>query len=404
MAEPERSERSDRSSNRNDVKGLATLAFEVVDRVATPVAGVHQAVADRVFTALGPGADGVRRVHDTLSGGFHGSIRTANRMVGRVAGAGCDVVWPGRDLRFLEGSSRGLATLAALNAALGDQLHEDGSDLAIEMQLLHGGEPWPEVPVADARRHLVVFVHGLGGSERSWEAEPSYPAMVEEELGATALALRYNSGRHVSDNGAELCAELERLVLGWPVPVETLDLVGYSMGGLVLRAACHAGAEHGLAWPGRVRRVVYLGTPHRGAPLEQVARLGLVGLARLGETRPLADLGRGRSAGIKDLCHGYVLEDDWRDHDADGMDDHRHLLPLLPGAEHCFVAATVTPRPSWSGLLGDLFVPYRSAAPVALVEIPEPDVTTHHLHVGSTRHLELTHHPEVARQVLAWLS
>src|SRR5205085_8852218 len=128
----------------------------------------------------------------------------------------------------------------------------------------------------------------------------------------------------------------------------------------VLRSACHLGAEHGLAWPDRVRHVAYLGTPHRGAPLEQVARLGLGGLARIGETRPISVVGQGRSAGIKDLCHGYVVDEDWRDRDADGIDDHRHLLPLLPTAEHCFVAATLTARPGLSGPLGDLLVPYRS--------------------------------------------
>jgi hypothetical protein len=63
----------------------------------------------------------------------------------------------------------------------------------------------------------------------------------------------------------------------------------------------------------------------------------------------------------------------------------------------------VTPQPGWSGPLGDLFVPYRSAAPVALVEIPEPGVVTHHRHVGSTRHNELLHHREVAEQLREWL-
>jgi len=388
---------------RNDVRGLATLAVDLVDRVAAPVEGVHQAVADRVFGALGTPANGVRRVHDSISTTAHGSIRSANRMLGRAAHAGCRVVWADRDLRFFDRSPRGLATLAALNAAVGDQLHATGSDLALQMQLFHGGSVWPDVEVDEPSRHLVVFVHGLGGSELSWDGGPSYPRLVEERLGATAIAAHYNTGLHVSDNGRDLCAALEQLVLGWPVPVETLDLVGHSMGGLVLRSACHLGTTHGLAWPARVRRVVYLGTPHRGAPLEQLARLGLGGLGWLGETRPLAELGRGRSAGIKDLCHGYVAEEDWRDQDADGFDDHRHLLPLLPGAEHCFVAATVTARPGRSGPLGDLFVPYRSAAPVALVEIPDPGVTTRHLHVGSARHLELLHHPVVADHLLEWL-
>ena len=145
-----------------------------------------------------------------------------------------------------------------------------------------------------------------------------------------------------------------------------------------------------------VRHIAYLGTPHRGAPLEQVARLGLSGLGRLGEAAHWP-IWVGVAAGIWDLCHGYVVEEDWTGGDVDGIDDHR-LLPLLPGAEHCFVAATVTGRPGLAGPLGDLFVPYRSATPVALVELPNRGSRPAHLHVGGTRHLELLHHPEAAKR------
>jgi hypothetical protein len=41
------------------------------------------------------------------------------------------------------------------------------------------------------------------------------------------------------------------------------------MGGLVARSALHQAAAAGQDWPGRVQRLVCLGTPHHGAPLER---------------------------------------------------------------------------------------------------------------------------------------
>ena len=39
---------------------------------------------------------------------------------------------------------------------------------------------------------------------------------MEIELGYTPLYVRYNSGRHISENGRDLAEQLERLVAAWP--------------------------------------------------------------------------------------------------------------------------------------------------------------------------------------------
>src|SRR5206468_2497925 len=77
--------------------------------------------------------------------------------------------------------------------------------------------------------------------------------------GRTPLYVRYNTGRHVSENGASLDALLDTLP-----EVEGLAIVGHSMGGLVARSACHQGALRGAAWTRRVRHVVSLGTRSGG--------------------------------------------------------------------------------------------------------------------------------------------
>jgi hypothetical protein len=80
------------------------------------------------------------------------------------------------------------------------------------------------------------------------------------------------------------------------------------MGGLVARSACHFGAEAGHAWPSRLRRLVCLGTPHRGAPLERGGRWLELVLGASPYTAPIGRLGMLRSAGITDLRHGRVCD------------------------------------------------------------------------------------------------
>ena len=62
-------------------------------------------------------------------------------------------------------------------------------------------------------------------------------------------------------------------------------IIGHSMGGLVARSACHHGLAAGPTWPKVLRKLVFLGTPHHGSPLERGGH-GLVPLdSALGQHR-----------------------------------------------------------------------------------------------------------------------
>ena len=54
--------------------------------------------------------------------------------------------------------------------------------------------------------------------------------------GVTPVYLRYNPGRHISENGRDLAHRLQALVDAWPVPVEAISILAHSMGGLVSRS------------------------------------------------------------------------------------------------------------------------------------------------------------------------
>src|SRR4029453_17845135 len=127
-----------------------------------------------------------------------------------------------------------------------------------EIRALRERTPKPEL----CERHAVVLLHGWCGWSRQLRSLEQH---LERQLGRRVVRGQFGRGLDCIRGCAERAsAAIER----WAEqgPLETVDLVGHSMGGLVateLLKSCDLGR--------RVRCVVTLGTPHRGSPL---ARLG----------------------------------------------------------------------------------------------------------------------------------
>jgi pimeloyl-ACP methyl ester carboxylesterase len=398
----------------DEVRSLASLAFRELGDAATGLYGFHRAIAGRAFGATGPGALPARAVHDAISERAYRAMGGGFRLVGRLA----DAALGGRrveDGRALSSSPRGALLVGALTGLIGDRLEREGSDLHQPLAARVRGravEPDAEELAAAypaATPGLVVFVHGLMESEFAWRVggrPDTYGSRLREDLGLTPVELRYNTGRHISENGRELADLLERLVAEWPVEVERIALVGHSMGGLVARSACCQAAERGDAWVGRVRHVVSLGSPHLGAPLAQGVHWASAALHALPETRPLAAVLRRRSAGIRDLRQGSLVDADWRDRDPDALRAEAcEEVPLLDGATHCFVAATITadPRHPVGRLIGDCLVLESSASGRGRTR-RIPFETEHGLVLGGTHHIALLNHPAVYDRLRDWLA
>jgi pimeloyl-ACP methyl ester carboxylesterase len=400
---------------------LTRLARDELSALPRGIGDVHAAIADRVFGLLGPPAAPVRRFHDTISRGVYETVaggvwlgahaagvaaeaRAARRgtagaaaapasrhgmpparaagapQAGRAGTAGVSA--HGHGASSPSESPRRAAALAALNAVIGDRLAAEGSPLAIPMQVRRVG--------AVATPHLVVFVHGLGETEYAW-GSPGYAEALDD---VTPVFVRYNSGRHISENGAALDELLTAMVADRDVA--RITLIGHSMGGLVARSAAHRGS----AWTRLVRHVITLGTPHDGAPLEQAVHVLSAALHLAPETRPFARFLRRRSAGIRDLRRGSLVDADWHDLDPDALRARaRTEVALLDGATHCFVSATITrdARHPLGRLLGDMLVlsPSASGRRVGF---------TTGLAVGGAHHLALLNHPAVAEQLRTWLA
>ena len=138
--------------------------------------------------------------------------------------------------------------------------------------------------------------------------------------------------------------------------------------------------------------VFYLGSPHTGAGLERLAsRLGWA-LGHLNETRPYADLVNIRSAGIKDLRYGYVIEEDWDGCEADRcLQNHRHEIDLLEHANHYAISASLAGP---GRVVGDLLVnPESARGRVDSVR-----------NLGGLHHFDLLNHPRVYEAMRAWLA
>jgi triacylglycerol lipase len=296
-------------------------------------------------------------------------------------------------------------TLAVLNGLVGDYLSRTGNALATDMVLCRAGvsmvlerEPLRgHYPAAQPK--VVVLVHGLMCTEESWRfADGSdYGSLLERDLGFSAAYVRYNSGRAIADNGAQLAALLERFVGAYPCAIDELLLIGYSMGGLLVRSACHVAGLEQHAWLQRVRRMIYLGTPHLGAPAERIGKAVSELLQTIPDpyTRLVADIGNLRSSGMKDLGHADLRhEDRVVPRSAWSLRDVQHPLPLLPGIDHHLIAGALTGDPRMAFLFGDSLVPVASATfsqPAAEALLP----ASHTRVLGKLSHLALLHHPDV---------
>ena len=392
----------------SDLRGLARLAVEGTVGVTDLVESMHQGIRHPLTEGKARHAVGGRGI----SGLVYGTIRALTRTVGLGVEAAL------APLDTLEGaplpSPQRETLLAALNGVLGDHLVATGNPLATPMRLYHAGQPLVletaalRAALPKPGTHLLVLLHGLCHNERQWgQSGFDHGVALARDLGCTPLYLRYNTGLHISTNGQALAELLETLLAQWPEPVARLDLLAHSMGGLVARSACHQAQVAGLAWPVSLRNLIFLGTPHHGAPLERWGHWFERGLEASPFASPLARLGKVRSAGITDLRHGNLLQEDWQGLDpGTEAEDRRRPVPLPAGVRCCAVAGTAgEDADSWQGRLwGDGLVSVDSA----LGRHPDPQ---HDLAFPENQtwigqglgHLDLLTRPEVYEQVRRWL-
>ena len=348
----------------DDLRGVSKLAVDATQGITDLVEAMHRNIA-RIPGMTPSLEDGktngltgfvyrtVRGVTQVVGGGIDAALALASPMLGSFT----DI--PARD-----------AVLSALNGVIGDHLVVTNNPLAITMQFRQNGEALMlnkealASAIPNATGKVLVLIHGLCMNDRQWTmARPDgtlhdHGAELQTDLGYTAVYLRYNTGLHVTENGKAFAAALDALMGAWPVKLKELAIVAHSMGGLVTRSACHYADENVLAWRKHLKKIVFLGTPHQGAPLERGGHWIDIILGATPYASPFAKLGKVRSTGITDLRYGSVTEND------EHAGRKRHALLPLPAKVKCFAIAGTTGQQCGDlqdRLLGDGLVPLASA-------------------------------------------
>jgi len=392
----------------SDLRGAVRLATDATAGLADLVEAMHERIA-RIPGLGTPKLDG-------RTGGISGLVYQTIRGVTRVVGGSIDALLGllAPALAQDDSTPEREAIVAALNGVLGDYLAASANPLATAMTIRHEGRALTLERTALAERlpkasgQLLVLLHGLCMGDRQWTREGhDHGAALARDLGFTPVYLHYNSGLHVSINGHALAGLLDRLVDQWPQPLQRLVLLGHSMGGLLARSALHYGAQAGQRWPSRVDDLVCLGTPHHGAPLERAGHWVDIVLGSTPYAAPFARLGKVRSAGITDLRHGNLLDEDWvgRDRFARGA-DRRQPLPL-PESVRCFALAASLGAQGGDlkeRLLGDGLVPLDSALGRHRDAARTLAFAAERQWIGyGMNHLDLLSRAEVYAQLRQWL-
>jgi pimeloyl-ACP methyl ester carboxylesterase len=398
----------------DEITAVGELTGEAVAGFTGQIRELHEGIATRVWKAVGPPAAPVRIAHDRIARGVYGGVGRALRAAAEASARTLSLRTPA-NAPSLQRSAAGRFAVGVLNGAFGDVLEQRQSVLACPMSIRVSGHSIPversaiEVAYPAAGTRLAVFLHGLCETEEAWRLRADrhvpYGPRLKAELGYTPVYVRYNTGRHISENGRDLSALLSQLIEQWPMPVSEIALIGHSMGGLLARSATHYGS--GSEWSKRVRHVFSLGSPHRGAPLEVAAFAACAAMRQLPETRPLANALNHRSAGVKDLGRGYLVDEDWRDHDPEAfLQRTGHEIPFLRTANHYFVATTITRDADapLGRMFGDLLVLRPSAwahgGKGQKLRFP----IEHYSHVGGATHFDLLNHPAIYEQIRKWLT
>lgn len=367
-----------------DLRGAAQLACDATIGVTDIVEQVYGTIA-RLPLPIGP----MRKAPNAGPAKLvFGSIRGTTRLVDRTIGVAAS---PFTSLEAALPDSRERDKLVAgLNGVLGDHLARSDNPLAIDMALRVPA--WVDLTKNAGPRRWLILAHGLCMSDQQWErGGHDHGAALAEELGFTPVYLRYNTGLGVAENGEAFAQCLEAFLDEHGGTSDEVALLAYSLGGLVSRSAVDIALRERYDWVNRLRKMVFIGTPHAGAPLAK----GGQGVDQFLSISPyssaFARLSRARSRGLHDLRNG--LGTDFGD--------------LPPEVATYAVAGALSKRAGGlgDGLLGDGLVSVNSALALG----PGPGARSafdaeRQWVARGTGHIDLLKCPTVYQQLASWLN
>ena len=396
---------SKKTNIKSDLQGINSLVVNATLEVTNLVEDMHNKIVHPSFLPSTP----IQKLVTNIAGFTYKNIRWSTKFIG----GGLDKILGKLDpiIGNLKATPESEAIRAALNGVIGDYLEEKENSLKITMQFRHHSKPVKidskslGVTYPNINGKILVMVHGSCMNDIQWtRKEHNHGLMLAKELDKTAMYLNYNSGLHISTNGQKFNELLEKLISHWPVPVEELVIVAHSMGGLVARSAVHYGQKK--TWVKHLKKIVFLGTPHHGTPLERTGNYLDITLESIPYTKPFARLAKIRSAGVTDLRYGNIIDEDWENNDRfEFKGDQRQNIPL-PKKTDCYsIAASIGKANATisNKIIGDTLVGVKSA-------LGQHNDTNKDLHFKKKNtwiayensHLDLLNNPNVYNKIKEW--
>lgn len=390
-----------------DLRGAGSLTVDAVTGVTHMVESLHHTITS-LSGRLGPA--GQNRTTG-ITGMVYRNIRSITEMVG----GGIDLLLGRLASEFEEKHIPPFppreAVISVLNGVLGDHLVARNNPLAIPMRLRRQGRPLNKEALLEAiwksNGRLSVMMHGSCMNDLQWNRQGhDHGAALARDLELAPVYVHYNTGLHISQNGRQLSDLLETLIHQSPIPI-SLFIIAHSMGGLVSRSAFHYGKSSGHTWVNHVQKLVFLGTPHHGAPLEKGGNWIDNILEISPYSAPFSRLGKIRSCGITDLRYGNVVDDDWKDRDRFTFSGDQRIPVPLPESVQCYAIAASAGKESKKlkdAFVGDGLVTINSAlgrhkrAEFNLLIPP-----THQWVGQDMNHMDLLNHPKVYETIKEWL-
>lgn len=397
-----------KKNTNSELQGITRIITDATIGITDLVEAMHRRVVHPPLVPSTP----IQNLITKIAGYTYKNIRWSTRLIGggidKALGQLTSV------LGEIEATDEREAIRSALNGVVGDYLEQTENPLQITMQFRQQASVIPinrkslETVYPTITGKILLMVHGSCMNDIQWTRnEHNHGTGLANELDMTSIYLHYNSGRHISTNGQELNQLLEELIKQWPVPVEELVIIAHSMGGLVSRSALYYSQQDQKSWTQHLKKIIFLGTPHHGAPLEKAGNYLDVILEAIPYAKPFARLGKIRSAGVTDLRTGNLVDEDWQDSDRFEMQgDQRNNIPL-PEHIDCYSIAGISGTASTSKtshFIGDKMVGVMSA--LGQHKDPSKDLRFKEENTWisyETTHTNLLSNPKIYTKIKSWM-
>ncbi|EPG74428.1 hypothetical protein LEP1GSC058_3799 [Leptospira fainei serovar Hurstbridge str. BUT 6] len=206
-------------------------------------------------------------------------------------------------------------------------------------------------------QNVIVCVPGLFCDEGLWNAKGEVtPSAIMVREGYYPIYVRFNPGAHISENGVALLTLLEELLSSPEFAERKLDFISFSQGGLIFRSALFLARQKGFPLSNRIRHALLISSPDGGSYIEKIGfwlGLGAESLPVF-PVNLIGFIGNQRSDAMKDLSHGIIREEDWKNPNQISRYKQELYFNELDDVNATQVYSLVTEEEgNWSDWIGD---------------------------------------------------